>query len=362
MDDPASLILLFAADIGSAAEMPTLFSSVLKIALVIFLVLANGFFVASEFALVAVRKSRIEAMVNEGDPAAVRLLAMLNNLSAYISATQLGITLSSLALGWVGEPAVAALLEPLLVSLGNATGAAFLSSGAVLHTISFTISFSIITFLHIVFGELAPKTAALELSEKVSFFVATPLRLFYAVFSYPIRALDWAGTKTVRIFGLHASGEHGSSYTEDEIRSLIKLSQESGHLNEEERRLINKVFEFSETTVKEAMIPRPEVIAVPVWSSLTEIAKLFGESSFSRLPVYLFFWQQLSHCQENSNYEQLGEFLQSHLRGGALWRSECRHLRYSTVQRRELTTTAIKSWLIAVATCLCWANSCIDLS
>ncbi|HQZ98526.1 MAG TPA: hemolysin family protein, partial [Pyrinomonadaceae bacterium] len=150
----------------------------------------------------------------------------------------------------------------------------------------FAISFSIITFLHIVFGELAPKTAALELSEKVSFVVAAPLRLFYVIFSYPIRALDWTGTKTVRLFGLNASGEHGSSYTEDEIRGLIKLSQESGHLNEEEQRLINKVFEFSETTVKEAMIPRTEVIAVPESSSLTEIARLFGESGFSRLPVY----------------------------------------------------------------------------
>ncbi|HQZ98527.1 MAG TPA: CNNM domain-containing protein, partial [Pyrinomonadaceae bacterium] len=135
MDDPASLLLLFAADIESAAEMPTLLSSILKILLVIFLVLANGFFVASEFALVAVRKSRIEAMASEGEPAAVRLLAMLNNLSAYISATQLGITLSSLGLGWVGEPAIAALLDPVLVSVGNMTGAAFLTSGAVLHTI-----------------------------------------------------------------------------------------------------------------------------------------------------------------------------------------------------------------------------------
>ena len=99
------------------------------------------------------------------------------------------------------------------------TGAEFLMSGTVLHTISFTIAFSFITFLHIVFGELAPKTAALELSERVSYLVAAPLLLFYKIFSYPIRLLDWAGTKTVRVFGLHPSGEHGSSYTEDEIRS-----------------------------------------------------------------------------------------------------------------------------------------------
>ncbi len=286
MDDPASLFLFFAADIQTAPEVPTLLFTLAKIFLVIFLVLANGFFVASEFALVAVRKSRIEALAAEGDAAATRLLLMLNNLSGYISATQLGITLSSLGLGWVGEPVVATLIEPGLSYLGDVTGAAFLSSGPILHTISFTIAFSLITFLHIVFGELAPKTAALELSERVSFFVAAPLRLFYTIFSYPIRMLDWTGTKTVRLFGLQASGEHGSSYTEDEIRSLIKISQESGHLNEEEQRLINRVFEFSETTVKEAMIPRTEIVAVPETCSFDEIVEAFQQHGYSRLPVY----------------------------------------------------------------------------
>jgi CBS domain containing-hemolysin-like protein len=249
-------------------------------------VLANGFFVAAEFALVGVRKSRIEALAVDGDRAAVRLLAMLNNLNAYISATQLGITLSSLGLGWIGEPAVAALLDPVLAWIGNVTGLAFLASGPVLHTISFAIAFSIITFLHIVFGELAPKTAALELAERVSFFVAVPLQIFYKIFNYPIRLLDWAGTKTVRLFGLHPSGEHGSSYTEDEIRQLINVSEKSGHLNEEERKLINKVFEFSETTVKEAMIPRTEIVAVPETCTLDEIAAALRQHGYSRLPVY----------------------------------------------------------------------------
>ncbi len=286
MDDPASLFLIFAAESETLAEVPTLLGTVAKVLGVLLLVLANGFFVASEFALVAVRKSRIEALAAEGDSAAKRLLAMLNNLSAYISATQLGITLSSLGLGWVGEPVVSALVEPLLVYIGEITGAAFLGSGPVLHTISFIIAFSLITFLHIVFGELAPKTAALELSERVSFLVAVPLQFFYKAFSYPIRVLDWTGTKTVRLFGLQATGEHGSSYTEDEIRGLVKLSQESGHLNEQERTLINKVFDFSETTVKEAMIPRTEIVAIPQSSTFDEIAAVFNESGFSRLPVY----------------------------------------------------------------------------
>ena len=287
MDDPASLFFMFFFAAESAAvERPDLIFTILNILLVIFLVLANGFFVASEFALVSVRKSRIEALAADGKKAAVRLLAMLNNLNAYISATQLGITLSSLGLGWVGEPAVADLLDPLLMWIGQVTGLAFLASGPVLHTISFAIAFSIITFLHIVFGELAPKTAALELAETVSFFVAAPLQLFYKVFNYPIRMLDWAGTRTVRLFGLHPSGEHGSSYTEDEIRQLVRVSQESGHLNEEERRLINRVFEFSDTTVREAMIPRTEIVAIPDNSTLEQIAKAFQQHGYSRMPVY----------------------------------------------------------------------------
>lgn len=287
MDDPASIFyMFFAAETGAIPEPATLASTVLNIFLVIFLVLANGFFVASEFALVAVRKSRIEALANEGSKAAQRLFEMLNNLNAYISATQLGITLASLGLGWVGEPAVAALLEPVLIRLGELTSAAFLTSGAVLHTISFIIAFGLITFLHIVFGELAPKTAALEISEKVSLWCALPLQIFYRVFYYPIRLLDWTGTRTVRLFGLHPSGEHGSVYTEEEIRQLINVSEQSGHLNKEERRLINRVFEFSETTVKEAMIPRTEIIGVSESSTLEEIARAFRQNGYSRLPVW----------------------------------------------------------------------------
>jgi len=287
MDDPASLSLLFFfAEAAPVPVTPSFTTTALNLLLVIFLVLANGFFVASEFALVAVRKSRIEAMVAEGHKGAERLLGLLNNLNAYISATQLGITLASLALGWVGEPAVAALLEPVLMRIGEATGATFLASGAVLHTISFIIAFSFITFLHIVFGELAPKTAALELSERVSLVIALPLQIFYKIFYPFIRVLDWTGTKTVRIFGLHPSGEHGSSYTEDEIRQLVNLSQASGHLNEDERRLINQVFEFSETTVREAMIPRTEIVAISETCTIEEIALSFRQNGYSRLPVY----------------------------------------------------------------------------
>ncbi|KXK00709.1 MAG: CBS/transporter domain-containing protein [Acidobacteria bacterium OLB17] len=266
--------------------MPTFSWSALNLLLVAFLVFANGFFVASEFALVAVRKSRIEAQAADGDRAAKRLLDMLEHLNAYISATQLGITLASLGLGWVGEPAVARLIEPLLQWIAVSSGIELIATPTVIHTISFAVGFSFITFLHIVFGELAPKTAALELSEKIAYLVAVPLQIFYKVFYYPIRLLDRAGTKTVRIFGLEAAGEHASSYTEEEIRNLVRISEESGHLNIVERTLINKVFEFSETTVKEAMVPRTEVVAIPATAAFEEIAAAFHEHGYSRIPVY----------------------------------------------------------------------------
>ena len=251
--------------------------SVLYILLVFFLVLANGFFVASEFALVGVRRSRIEMMVSRGHRGARRLLDLLNNLNTYISATQLGITMASLALGWVGEPVFAHLLEAPL--RGRVSDVA-------LHTISFAIAFAIITFLHIVLGELAPKTLALERAEKVALAVSWPMQAFYKVFRWPIKMLDWSGTKVVRLFGLHPSAEHGAVYTEDELRRLIDVSRQSGQLEEEEQRLIHRVFEFSDAAVAEAMVPRTQVTAIPAGATLAESRNAFLHSGYSRLPVY----------------------------------------------------------------------------
>jgi len=161
-----------------------------------------------------------------------------------------------------------------------------LVSETVLHTISFTIAFSIITFLHIVLGELAPKTVALERAEKTALAIALPMQLFYKTFYYPIRLLDWAGTRTVRLFGLHPTGEHASIYTEDELRQLIDISQKSGNLQEDQQELIHRVFDFSETVVREAMIPRISVDAIAVNSTLEETKTAFRTLGYSRLPVY----------------------------------------------------------------------------
>ncbi len=249
----------------------------LNLVLVVFLVLANGFFVASEFALVGVRRSRISILADAGDKNAKRLLGLVDNLNAYISATQLGITLSSLALGWIGEPAIAHLLEVPLEGRVSET---------VLHTISFTIAFAIITFLHIVLGELAPKTIALERAEKTALAIALPMQLFYKTFYYPIRLLDWAGTRTVRLLGLHPSSEHASIYTADELRQLVDISQKSGHVEEEQQQLIHRVFDFSDAEVREAMIPRVSVDAISADATLDQTKTAFRTLGYSRLPVY----------------------------------------------------------------------------
>ena len=251
-------------------------SILLKLLSVILLVAANGFFVAAEFALVGVRTSRIETLVASGNRAAKRLMGLLKNLNAYLSACQLGITLASLALGWIGEPAVARLLEAPLAKLPD----------SIRHGVAFAIAFSFITSLHIVLGEQAPKLAGLAVAEKVALAIALPLQLFYKLFSWPIRALDWASVRTVQLLGIKATAEHASTYTEEELRRLIDISRESGHLRAEERRLIHRVFEFSDTLVREAMVPRTEMAALPYTNDLKEITRAFEQHRYSRLPVY----------------------------------------------------------------------------
>ena len=249
---------------------------VVKLLAVLLLVAANGFFVAAEFALVGVRSSRIETLAASGSRTAKRLMGLLQNLNAYLSACQLGITLASLGLGWIGEPAIARVLE------GPLSG----WSESARHLIAFVVAFIIITSLHIVLGEQAPKLMGLAMAEKVALAISLPLQLFYRIFSLPIRLLDWASARTVNLFGIKATSEHASIYTEEELRKLVDMSRESGHLRAEERRLIHRVFEFSDTLVREAMVPRTEMAAIPNTCNLEEITKAFDQHRYSRLPVY----------------------------------------------------------------------------
>jgi len=185
--------------------------------------------------------------------------------------------MASLALGWIGEPTFAALLETPLQGY---------VPDAVRHTIAFVLAFSAITFLHIVLGELAPKTLALERTERIALAIVLPMRIFHKMFRWPVRLLDWAGTRTVRLFGLHPSSEHIMDYTSDELRHLIDISRESGSIEADEQKLLQGVFAFSDTEVREVMVPRSAIDALPVTASLEETKKAFRSLGYSRIPVY----------------------------------------------------------------------------
>jgi CBS domain containing-hemolysin-like protein len=278
MDDPASSLLLFFQDTHTSISATEL---IIELFLLFIIVGLNAFFVASEFALVSVRKTRIETRAEEGNKSALAALRLLNNPTLFISAVQLGVTLASLALGWIGEPTVAKLIEPLAEKIATEGTAAYIA-----HIVAIIISFSVVSFLHVVLGELVPKMFALEKAETFALIASRPLELFAKVFSPILWVLNSVGGAIGKLLGLKASLDESAVYTEDEIRQLVKISQESGHLNEEEQRLINQVFEFSETTVKEAMVPRTEIVAISENCSLEEIARAFRQNAYSRLPVY----------------------------------------------------------------------------
>ena len=253
----------------------------LKLLAVVALVVANGFFVASEFALVSVRRTRLEERALGGSRGAQSALRLLDNPTLLISATQLGVTLASLALGWAGEPTIAHLLEPIADKFTASVSAIYVA-----HIVAIVIAFTVITFLHIVLGELMPKMVALERAEAVALFCARPLELFARVFSPPLWVFNKAGTVLGRLLGLKSSLDHTSVYTETELRQLVDISRESGHLRAEERRLIHRVFEFSDTLVREAMVPRTAMAAISADCSLERITRVFQDHPYSRLAVY----------------------------------------------------------------------------
>src|SRR5882724_51846 len=253
----------------------------LKLIGVAFLVATNGFFVASEFALVSVRRARIEARAAAGSKNARAALRLLNNPTIFISAVQLGITLASLALGWIGEPTIAELLHPLAATIASEGRAGYLT-----HVMAIVVAFCIISFLHIVLGELMPKMVALERAERVAMFTAGPLELFARVFSAPLWLFNAVGSTLGRLIGLRSSLDHASVYTETELRQLVDIARESGYLRAEERRLIHRVFEFSDTLMREAMVPRPAIATLSADCSLADITRAFQQNRYSRLPVY----------------------------------------------------------------------------
>ncbi|HMF56163.1 MAG TPA: hemolysin family protein [Pyrinomonadaceae bacterium] len=279
MDEPASYFLSILLD---ETALPVSFGSAIwKLAAVLLLVCANGYFVCSEFALVTVRRTRLEARAEAGSKAARAALRLLSEPTVFISATQLGVTLASLALGWVGEPTLAALLTPLADRITTAGTANYVA-----HGVAIAIAFLVITFLHIVLGELMPKMAALERAEALALVAAPPLELFAKVFRPAIWVFNKTGTGLGHLLGLKSSLEHTAVYTEAELQQLVDISVESGHLRHEERRLINRVFQFSDTLVREAMVPRMQIASISDDCSLEQIVKAFEQYGYSRLPVF----------------------------------------------------------------------------
>jgi CBS domain containing-hemolysin-like protein len=256
-------------------------STSLSLLAVAVLVLLNGFFVAAEFALVSVRKSRIDQLVLQGSARARVVQRAIGHLDTYIAATQLGITMASLALGFVAEPSIARLLEPLFAPFLPHEGA-WLTA----HGVALTISFAIATGLHIVFGELAPKSIALQRPDATALWVTAPLNLFLTLFRPAIVALNGVGNAVVRLIGLEPAGEHAMVHSVEELELLVHSSREAGFLEEQQERMVEGVFDFDKRQAGRVMTPRTELDAVPVTIGLAELAALADEASHSRLPVY----------------------------------------------------------------------------
>ena len=246
------------------------------IAAVLALVFANGFFVAAEFSLVTVRKTRIDQLISEGHRGARTVRRALDNPNNYIASTQLGITMASLGLGWVGEPALASSIEPAFTFVGSLVPpeVAPYVSAITAHSIAVVISFAVITAVHIVLGELAPKTLALQHSESILLLVAPPTQLFMRAFWPFIRVLNVLGGFVVGLVGLKPPSGHSLVHSEEELKMLVTASQEAGVLEEEEEQMLHRVFGFSDLTAGQVMVPRTEMIALPVDAPLSTIAEM----------------------------------------------------------------------------------------
>ncbi len=255
-------------------------SLLVRLGVVALLVLANAFFVAAEFALVATRRTRIEAMIRRGDAKAKRVRTVIRALDRYISGTQLGITLASLGLGWVGEPAIARTIEGAFALLPPAAAA------VLTHGLASAVAFATITFLHIVLGELTPRAVALLYPERTGRWLATPLIAFTVVTNPFIWLLKTSANLSLRLFGLQAPKELEHLHSPEELRMLVEQSQKGGTLDRTDARLLTGVFEFSEKDARAVMTPRTQIVALPQTATLAEAADRIAAAARSRYPVF----------------------------------------------------------------------------
>ena len=255
-------------------------SILLRFGAVALIVLANAFFVAAEFALVAARRTRLEAMIRRGHGNAKLALKVVSALDRYISGTQLGITLSSLGLGWVGEAAIAESLAGIFAGLPAPI------SGLMTHGVAIAVAFGIITFLHIVLGELVPRSIALLFPERVGIWVAAPLVAFTVVTNPFIWVLKTSANLVLRLFGLRAPTHLEQLHSPEELRMLVEQSHKAGTLDRDDARLLAGVFEFSEKNAREVMTPRTDLVALPADATLADAADRIAGAGRSRYPVY----------------------------------------------------------------------------
>jgi CBS domain containing-hemolysin-like protein len=257
-----------------------IFVDVIRLVAVFLLVLANAFFVAAEFSLVSVRKTRIAELAGQNSPGAKAVEKAISNPDRVIAATQLGITLASLGLGWIGEPALAHLIYPVIVLFP----AEF--QDEVSHTISAVIAFTLITFLHVVAGELAPKSIALQNPEKTSLFVAGPTLLTERIFKPAIWALNGSGNLLLRLVGVKPASGHELVHSVEELRMIVTASTQGGAVEVDESEMLHAVFDFGELVVRQVMIPRTEIIAVEADESLERVIQRTSQTTYTKFPVY----------------------------------------------------------------------------
>ena len=253
----------------------------LHILLTIFFIFLNAFFVAAEFAIVKVRSSAVEISARAGNKFAQFSKSIITHLDQYLSATQLGITIASLALGWVGEDVVTKIILELL-NLLNLNISIELAQ-----KISFPVAFALITFLHIVFGELAPKNLAIQYPEKITYTVSLPLRIFAFIFKPIIWLLNSFANLLIKSLGIEGvSSEQSSVHTPDEFKIILQESSDKGMIKAQEQELIENVFEFADTPIKQVMVPRNKIVAIEKNLPIKDILQYFIEEGYSRMPVY----------------------------------------------------------------------------
>lgn len=249
----------------------------LNLFLVALLIVLTAFFVISEFAIVKVRRSKVESRVKEGDKKAESVLHLLDRLDDYLSACQLGITITSLGLGWLGEPTVDKLLHPLIEQSPVPE--------ALSHTISFAIAFFIITFLHVVLGELAPKTIAIQKAEAVTLIIAKPLIWFYKIMFPFIWLLNGSANVLTRMLGFASANESDEVHSEDELRHILSESYQQGEITQTEYKYVDRIFEFDNRTAREIMVPRTEVVVVDLNDTMKDNMGIMRDERYTRYPV-----------------------------------------------------------------------------